>query len=220
MEKLANLFHTKTPKEIARENKREITRARRELQRETMRLQTNQRQQENEIRKLAAKGEQKALRQYAKNIVKTRNQLNKISQMDATLSALESEITTITTNQTMVDVMVKTTRTLERINKMIPLQGFQQTMMKFEKNKEMNEAKQEMMEDAMDSAFDGEADEAETDQLVDQVLGELNINIASQMPSVQNGPIAAGGARAAAQPQAVSTADADLAARLDALRRN
>ncbi|CAF1188479.1 unnamed protein product [Didymodactylos carnosus] len=210
----------KTPKEVARENKREITRARRELQRETNRLQNTQKQQENEIRKLAAKGEKTALRQYAKNIVKTRNQVNKISQMDATLSALESEIATITTNQTMMDVMVKTTRTLERINRMIPLQGFQQTMMNFEKNKDINEAKQQMMEDVMDSAFDGEADEEETDQLVDQVLGELNINIASQMPSVTGGPLAAGGARAAAKPQAVSTADADLEARLEALRRN
>jgi len=223
MEKLASLFHTKTPKEIMAENKREIRRARRDLQRESQRIQQDKQRAENEIRKLAAKGEQKALRQYAKNIVKQRNQLNKISQMDATLSALESETTSMNAHQTMAQVMVKTTKTLQRINNMIPLAGFQQTMQNFERNMEANNIKQEMMEDVMDAAFDNEDDEQETDQLVDQILGELNISISNQIPNAQVGPLGAQGAQAAraGQPQAaVSTADADLEARLDALRRN
>lgn len=77
-----------------------------------------------------------------------------------------------------------------------------------------------------------------SDELVDQVLGELNINMANQIPGqwrsmsefrqksicldAQNGAL---GGRVAApgqgqQAQAISTADADLEARLEALRRN
>jgi hypothetical protein len=58
MDKLKELFHTKTPKEIMQENKRAIRQARRELEREKNRLNNEKTRNENEIRKLAAKGEQ------------------------------------------------------------------------------------------------------------------------------------------------------------------
>jgi len=58
MDRLKDLFHTKTPKEIMQENKRAIRRARRELEREKNRLNNEKTRNENEIRKLAAKGEQ------------------------------------------------------------------------------------------------------------------------------------------------------------------
>ncbi len=58
MDKLKELFHTKTPKEMMQENKRAIRRARRELEREKNRLNNEKTRNENEIRKLAAKGEQ------------------------------------------------------------------------------------------------------------------------------------------------------------------
>ena len=58
MDTLKELFHRKTPKEIMQENKRAIRGARRELARETNRLNNEKTRCENEIRKLAAKGEQ------------------------------------------------------------------------------------------------------------------------------------------------------------------
>jgi hypothetical protein len=76
-----------------------------------------------------------------------------------------------------------------------------------------------------------------SEQLVDQVLNELNINMANQIPGKSrefeeknnrlifllvagNGLAAGAVANPAHGKQAVSTADADLEARLDALRRN
>lgn len=222
MDKIKEFFHTKTPKEIMQENKRAIRRARRELEREKNRLVNEKTRNENEIRKLAAKGEQKALRTYAKNIVSQRNQINKLGAMDATLSTLESEASSMNAQMTMASVMTKTTKTLVRLNRMMPLQDFQKTMQMFEQNMAANNIKQEMMNDAMDAAFEGDDDEEATDELVDQVLGELNISMANQIPDAQNGAL---GGRVAApgqgqQAQAVSTADADLEARLEALRRN
>jgi len=222
MDKLKELFHTKTPKEIMQENKRAIRRARRELEREKNRLNNEKTRNENEIRKLAAKGEQKALRTYAKNIVNQRNQINKLGAMDATLSTLESEASSMNAQMTMANVMVKTTKTLTRLNRMMPLQDFQKTMQMFEQNMTANNIKQEMMSDAMDAAFGDDEDEEATDELVDQVLNELNITIGNQIPAAQNGVLAGRAANPAQgqQAQAVSTADADLEARLEALRRN
>jgi charged multivesicular body protein 2A len=222
MEKLKDLFHTKTPKEMMQENKRAIRRARRELEREKNRLNNEKTRNENEIRKLAAKGEQKALRTYAKNIVNQRNQINKLGAMDATLSTLESEASSMNAQMTMASVMVKTTKTLARLNRMMPLQDFQKTMQMFDQNMTANNIKQEMMSDAMDAAFEGDEDEEATDELVDQVLNELNITMANQIPSAQNAALTGRVANPGQgqQAQAISTADADLEARLEALRRN
>ncbi|CAF4983492.1 unnamed protein product, partial [Rotaria magnacalcarata] len=56
------------------------------------------------------------------------------------------------------------------------------TMQMFEQNMTTNSIKQEMMNDAMDAAFEGDDDEEETEELVDQVLNELNITMANQIP--------------------------------------
>ena len=82
---------------------------------------------------------------------------------------------------TMASVMVKTTKTLARLNRMVrlclkctlsrmltpllvqmPLQDFQKTMQMFEQNMTANNIKQEMMSDAMDAAFEGDEDEEAT----------------------------------------------------------
>ena len=141
METLRSLFHRKTPKEIIQENKRSIRQARREIEREKNRLNNEKSKSENEIRKLATKGEavgfffvfefsfsrnlvliffQKALRIYAKNIVRQRNQLNKLGALDATLSTLESEASAMNAQMTMSSVMMKTTKALTRLNRMVP----------------------------------------------------------------------------------------------------
>ncbi|CAF1129923.1 unnamed protein product [Adineta steineri] len=220
MDKLKELFHTKTPKEIMQENKRAIRQARRELEREKNRLNNEKTRNENEIRKLAAKGEQKALRTYAKNIVNQRNQINKLGAMDATLSTLESEASSMNAQMTMANVMVKTTKTLTRLNRMMPLADFQKTMQMFDQNMTANNIKQEMMNDAMDAAFEGEDDEDATEELVDQVLSELNITMGNQIPNAPSGALPNNRVANQPQAQAISTADADLEARLDALRRN
>ena len=101
--------------------------------------------------------------------------------MDATLSTLESEASSMNAQMTMANVMVKTTKTLARLNRMVcffffwkhfiqrfafsikmPLQDFQKTMQMFEQNMTANNIKQEMMSDAMDAAFEGDEDEEAT----------------------------------------------------------
>ena len=80
--------------------------------------------------------------------------------MDATLSTLESEASAMNAQMTMASVMVRTTKTLARLNKMMPLQDFQKTMMMFEQNMTANNIKQEMMNDAMDAVFEDDDEEA------------------------------------------------------------
>ncbi|CAF3495102.1 unnamed protein product [Adineta steineri] len=56
----------------------------------------------------------------------------KLNTMDATLSTLESEALSMNRQMTIANVMVKTTKTLTRLNRTMPLQDFQNTMQMFD----------------------------------------------------------------------------------------
>ena len=114
--------------------------------------------------------------------------------MDATLSTLESETTSMNAQMTMASVMVKTTKTLARLNKMVryscqspsdslqmnllslqmPLADFQRTMQMFEQNMTANNIKQEMMNDAMDGVFEDDDEEATWETLTNSEMDRSN----------------------------------------------
>ena len=100
--------------------------------------------------------------------------------MDATLSTLESEASSMNAQMTMANVMVKNYSNFSTIKSnglfdlltfsnlsisflllQMPLENFQKTMQMFEQNMTANNIKQEMMNDAMDAAFEGDDDEEE-----------------------------------------------------------
>merc|ERR1719315_633478 len=80
-----------------------------------------------------------------------------------------------------------------------------------------------MMNDVMDDAMGDEDDEEETDAIVTQVLDELGLQLGDQLSGVNapSGSIATGaaGGKVPVAAGAEADADADLAARLENLRR-
>merc|ERR1711971_1113151 len=97
--------------------------------------------------------------------------------------------------------------------------GIQKIMQEFEKQSEIMDMKEEMMNDAMGD----EDDEEETDAIVTQVLDELGLQLGDQLSGVNapSGSIATGaaGGKVPVAAGAEADADADLAARLENLRR-
>jgi len=64
------------------------------------------------------------------------------------------------------------------------LPEIQKIMAEFEKQSEMMDMKEEMMTDVMDDALGEEEDEEESDAIVNQVLDELNIQLAGDLLGV------------------------------------
>merc|ERR1719461_595202 len=116
------------------------------------------------------------------------------------------------------------TKAMQRMNKKVNLPQFQKLIMEFEKQ-------YEMITDAIDDAMGASDDEEETDQVLNQVLGELGLSIGDGLVPVPNDSLAP--AAAAAGPNRVAVpggsgggpglnsadVDADLEARLKNLRR-
>lgn len=229
----------KTPAEILRENKRMLDKAMRELDRERVGLQNQEKKLIAEIKKMAKEGQLDAVKVMAKSLIRNRHAVTKLYALKSQLQAISLRIQTLKTTQAMADAMMGATKAMRVMNRRLNLPNMQKVLMEFEKQNEKMEMTGDMMGDAIDDAMEGEGEAEETDELVGQVLDEIGINLNSQMVSAPDMPIAA---PAAPAPVAVaegpmgggggtgpgpsvgggggSGIDEDLQARLDNLRKS
>merc|ERR1711902_446013 len=136
--------------------------------------------------------------------------------MKANIQAVSLKIQTLKSQNSMAQAMKGVTKAMMMMNKQMKLQ-------EIEKQSEIMDMKEEMMNDVMDDAMGDEDDEEETDAIVTQVLDELGLQLGDQLSGVNapSGSIATGaaGGKVPVAAGAEADADADLAARLENLRR-
>merc|ERR1712014_12533 len=174
----------KTPAELIRENKRMIDRAIREMDRERVKMEQQEKKVIADIKKTAKTGQMDAVKVMAKDLVRTRQHVKKFMLMKANLQAVSLKMTTMKSQHTMAQAMKGVTRAMGRMNKSMNLPQIQKIMQEFEKQSEMMEMKGEMMDDAIDDALDDGETEEETEKIVGQVLGELGIELAGQLSQI------------------------------------
>ncbi|GAB0097983.1 charged multivesicular body protein 2a [Sergentomyia squamirostris] len=228
-----------TPEEMLRKNQRALNKAMRDLDREKMKMEQQEKKVIADIKKLAKEGQMDAVKIMAKDLVRTRRYVKKFMLMKANIQAVSLKIQTLKSQNTMAQAMKGVTRAMQNMNKQLNLPQIQKILHDFERQSEMMDMKEEMINDAIDDAMEDEGDEEESDAVVTQILDELGLQLNDQLSGL---PQAAGSltVTGAKQPQAaavglggggatggggagtsspVSDADADLQARLDNLRR-
>merc|ERR1739848_183351 len=216
---LTDLFKRKTPAEMIRENKRMIDRAIRDLDRERVKMEQQEKKVIGDIKETAKTGQMDAVKVMAKDLVRTRQHIKKFMLMRANLQAVSLKMTTMKSQHTMANAMKGVTKAMGRMNKSMNLPQIQKIMAEFEKQSEMMEMKGEMMDDAIDDALDDGETEEETDKIVGQILGELGIELAGQLSQI---PETGNSVPAIVQPTATqpTIGDDDIEARLNNLKRN
>lgn len=209
----------------------------RDLDRERMGLQNQEKKIIADIKKMAKEGQMEAVKVLAKSMVRNRHAVTKMYGLKSQLQAVSLRIATLKSTQSMAEAMKGATKAMKMMNKQLNLPQLQAIMREFEKQNERMEMTGEVMGDAVDDALGDEDEEEETDALVGQVLDEIGIEVSgmasapgnkvkqSQQEVQQEGRVAEGplGAGGGAGP-AAATADAgglddDLQSRLDALRK-
>jgi len=231
-----------SPDEMLRKNQRALNKAMRDLDRERMKMEQQEKKIIADIKKLAKEGQMDAVKIMAKDLVRTRRYVKKFMLMKANIQAVSLKIQTLKSQNTMAQAMKGVTKAMQNMNRQLNLPQIQKILHEFEKQSEIMDMKEDMINEAIDDAMEDEGDEEETDAVVNQVLDELGLQLGEQLGdlptasgslSVATGgktPVAAGGVGAAAGPAPVaggsspstpmSDADADLQARLDKLRRD
>ncbi|XP_037087245.1 LOW QUALITY PROTEIN: charged multivesicular body protein 2a-like [Pollicipes pollicipes] len=204
-----------TPEEMLRKNQRALNRAVRDLDRERMRMDQQEKKVIADIKKMAKAGQMDAVKVMAKDLVRTRRTSRKFMLMKANIQAVSLKITTLKSQNSMAQAMKGVTKAMSTMNRQLKLPEIQKIMMEFEKQSEIMDMKEEMMDDAIDDALGDDEDDEESEAVVNQVLDELGISLSGKLTDL---PQATGSLNPPAA-TAEMGADADLAARLDNLRR-
>ncbi|XP_055691438.1 charged multivesicular body protein 2a [Lutzomyia longipalpis] len=229
-----------TPEEMLRKNQRALNKAMRDLDREKMKMEQQEKKVIADIKKLAKEGQMDAVKIMAKDLVRTRRYVKKFMLMKANIQAVSLKIQTLKSQNTMAQAMKGVTRAMQNMNKQLNLPQIQKILYDFERQSEMMDMKEEMINDAIDDAMEDEGDEEESDAVVSQVLDELGLQLNDQLSGLPQasgslsvsgikqpqaaavgaaGGTGGGGAAGGGTSSPVSDADADLQARLDNLRR-
>merc|ERR1719376_606957 len=207
----------KTASEMLRENQRLLKRTIRDLDRERMNMEKQEKKIIADIKKMAKDGQMDAVKIMAKDLVRSKRYVKKFIMMKTQITAVSLKIQTLKSQDAMANAMKGVTKAMGRMNKQMNLPQMQKIMMEFQKQSEMMDMKQEIMEDTMDDAMEGEDDEEESEKIVAQVLGELGLQLNEELGGIQMG---AGPSSTQQQVSDSAAADADLEARLNNLRRD
>ncbi|KAK4792072.1 hypothetical protein SAY86_022507 [Trapa natans] len=231
----------KTPAELLRENKRMLDKSIREIERERQGLQTQEKKLIAEIKKSAKQGQmvsesswnglskliigiEGAVRVMAKDLIRTRHQIEKFFKLKSQLQGVSLRIQTLKSTQAMGEAMKGVTKAMGQMNRQMNLPSLQKIMRDFEMQNERMEMTAEVMGDAIDDALEGDKEEEETEDLVNQVLDEIGINVNQELVNAPSGAVAAPATKGkVAQAESMSNddggIDSELQARLDNLRK-
>merc|ERR1719427_2662063 len=136
---------------------------------------------------MAKDGQMDAVKVMARDLVRTKRYGKKFILMKANIQAVSLKITTLKSQDAMMQAMKGVTKAMRQMNKQMKLPQVQKIMMDFERQSEMLDMKTEMMEDVMDGAMEGEDDEEETDQIVRQVFDELGLQVTDDLGGITSG---------------------------------
>lgn len=199
-----------TPQERLRKHQRALERTQRELDRERVRLEGQEKSLIADIKKAAREGHAASAKVMAKDLVRTRNYIQKFYGMKTQLQAISLRIQTVRGNQQMTQSMQGASKLLGSMNAQINLPALSKIAMDFERETDMMNQRQEMMDDALEDGMSNDVDdEEESDEIVAKVFDEIGIDMSQQLGAAPSGGFGA------AEPEATD----DLEARLDSLKR-
>lgn len=194
-----------------RQNQRQIDKACRELDRERIKMEMQEKNVKTQIKKLAKGSQLDAARIMAKDLVRTRHHITRTYQMRTQLQSVSMQLSTMRTNEAMSSAMGNVVQVMAKMNQSMNLPAMQQVLMQFEMEHGKMEMTQEMMDDAMGDVLGADNEEEQTDEIINQVMDELGLENETKMNAVTS---------ANANPtHGVAAEDPGLQARLNALQK-
>lgn len=218
--------------EAFEQNQRALERTQRELDREKRKLETQEKKLIADVKKSAKNGQIDAAKIQAKDLVRTRNYIQKFDNMKAQLQAISLRIQAVRSSDQMTRSMREATGLLAGMNRSMNLPQLQKISMEFEKQSDLMDQRQEFMDEAIDNVMGDELEENEdADEIVNKVLDEIGVDLNSQLQNTPQHELKLPG-EAESQNRVAETVgasgsggdtkmspDDDLQARLDSLKR-
>nr|CAB3230641.1 charged multivesicular body protein 2b-A [Phallusia mammillata] len=178
------MFKKKTVEQQMKEQDRQLRRAQRDIGRDRGQLEKEEKKLEMEIKKAAKAGNKDTCAILAKQLVNLRKQKTRTYKASSTITSVGVQTKAMHSNMKMAKVMGTTAKTMGQVNKQMDPQKIAQTMQQFERENAKMEMSEEMINDTLDDVLNESGDEEEQDSIINQVLGEIGIDISGQMNNV------------------------------------
>lgn len=190
----------------------DIKKAAREMDRERGKLEKNEKQLMNEMRKAAKENNAATVRMKAKDIVRSRKYQKKFGKLKSQLQAMGLRMQCMKATASMCKSMENVTRAMGAMNQQMNPAKIRAVMMAFQQLSTEMGIKEELMDQAMEDMEDSEGEmEDDADLLVKQIMQEAHLSMSEG---------ANAGQQQVAAPAAAGTNDLDdMQARLDNLRK-
>lgn len=117
-----------------------------------------------------------------KDLVRTRGHITKMIEMRSHLQGCALKLQTVKSHEAMASAMKSTTTAMMKMNKAVDAPAINKMMREFEKENMKSEMMQEIMGDMMDDVLEADGDAEEEDKIVNQVLDEIGISFAEEVP--------------------------------------
>eukprot|EP00184_Porphyridium_aerugineum_P008548 CAMPEP_0184691604 /NCGR_PEP_ID=MMETSP0313-20130426/405_1 /TAXON_ID=2792 /ORGANISM="Porphyridium aerugineum, Strain SAG 1380-2" /LENGTH=224 /DNA_ID=CAMNT_0027149349 /DNA_START=105 /DNA_END=779 /DNA_ORIENTATION=+ len=196
--------------EIVKDEKRNIGKAQRDLDREANRLKQEEQKLIMEIKNLAAKGQNDNARVMAKQLVKNREQQKRLMTTKYNMGGVATNMTIAASQAKAGQVIGSANQAMTSINQTMDHQAMLKNVQQYEMQSEKMNMAQEMMDDAIDGGMNAELD-AESEDILAQVLDDVALGKGSRANAVPQSKRVAGAASA--------SADADLDAEVEQMLR-
>ncbi|KAF2069764.1 hypothetical protein CYY_008916 [Polysphondylium violaceum] len=181
-----NLFNNKKdPNKELKESKRELTKSSREMDREINRLRIVEKDYLKQIKSLALANRMDEAKRLTRDLVKLREQIERLQSTKTTMSAVSTKTTTIASQQKMAKAMENATKAMSLANAQYDVAKLQKTMNEYQKQVYHADLSEEMLHDM----FEDEEMDQEADDILSKVVDEVVLDNYSKMPSVRDGSL-------------------------------
>ncbi|KAF8956021.1 Vacuolar protein-sorting-associated protein 24 [Entomortierella lignicola] len=169
LESVQRFFGKKTPEEMVRKWRLDISRQQRALERQKRQIETEESKTKLMIKQMAKKGDIKYCKILAKELVRSRRQKDRIATSHAQLNSISMQLQHQLATLKIAGTLQKSTEVMTMVNSLVKLPQISLQMQ--EMTKEMMKAGiiDEMLEDTMESLDDDEIEE-EAEEEVNKVL--------------------------------------------------
>lgn len=183
----------KTVEQQMREQDRQLKRANRDMARDRTKIEQEEKKLEMEIKKAAKQGNKQACAILAKQLVNLRKQKTRSYAASSTITSVGVQTKAMHSNMKMANAMGATAKTMANVNKQMDPNKLAKTLQQFERENAKMEMSEELINDTMDDVLNESGDEEEQDSIINQVLGEIGIEMSGKLSGVSVPQQAVGG---------------------------
>ena len=176
---------TPTAQQIVRQEQRKLGSSKREIERDIASLRRTEQELMTQIKKEAQKGNTTIMRMKAKDLVKIRQQIEKLTSMTGTLTSVSTQTSVAATNVTITHAMGTAAKALSTASGSVSVEDLQKSIYTIQQQQEAFEVTDEMLDDM----FTGVSDEDEADSILAQVADEIGLELTSKMGAIPSSSV-------------------------------